>query len=150
MKKMILNGMTLKMMKTMNKKYNMKYLKRFESSNVDHLIESLQDIFKDLSEDGFDVYIENKVFFTSDILPTLRISIYKNTSGIEDSPAEDIYIYEIKDYFKRAIDYLRSEGFEISDVIPYGSKNISIYESDVENWNPDDIVMAMNLYFKEI
>ena len=128
----------------------MKYLKRFESVIDDNIISSLKDIFKDLSDDIFDVYIEYKTFFDNNLF--LIISIYKNSSGKENAPAEDIYLYEIKDYIKRSIEYLRSEGLELSTVIPYGSRNsfIGRREEDVENWNPDDIVIAMNVYFKEI
>jgi len=129
----------------------MKYLKRFESVRFDdNIISSLKDIFKDLSDDIFDVYIEEKSFF-GDKDSTLTISIYKNSSGKENAAAEDIYLYEIKDYIKRSIEYLRSEGLELITVIPYGcSKNsfIGRRAEDVENWNPDDIVMAMNIFFK--
>lgn len=131
----------------------MRYLKRFENLESDSMSKELKDIFRDLSDDIFDVYIKTSVLGT---WYDISISIYKNRSGKINAPAEDIYLYEIKDYIKRSIEYLNSEGFELIMVLPYGvstkliGRSTSPIENDVDKWNPNDIVMAMNVYFKEI
>ena len=127
---------------------NMKYIKRFEHIDYSYLVEiklNLKEIFQELSEDNFDVFIKDMPFKDS----ILSISIYKDTSG-RGIQAEDFHIYEVKEYLRRALDYLITEELTIKYSIPYGVKNNSesLYEKDIDKWGPNDVVMAINIYFE--
>jgi hypothetical protein len=122
-----------------------------KSDSLGEILDDVKDIFRDLSDDIFDIYIKDgKVSSGNYKWYDISISIYKNRSGRINAAAENIYLYEIKDYIKRSIEYLESEGFKLISVIPYGAPPQEIDWEDIDNWNPNDIVMAMNIYFKEI
>lgn len=131
----------------------MKYLKRFESLEGTDIFEELKEIFRELSEDIFEVYISDSTQKWSRLernkgVNRIDISIYKNSSGKVNASAENIYLSEIKECCKRAVEYLDTEGYYLEFVIPYGTSKEDI-NKDFNNWAPSDVVMAMNLYFKE-
>ena len=127
----------------------MKYIKRFEHVDYFYLNEikiNLEDIFQDLSGNNFDVIITDETFKDT----ILSISIYKNTTG--SIQAEDFFIHEVKEYIKRSLDYLLTEGLTIKHSIPYGVKNNSesVYETDIDEWDMNAVVMAINIYFEHL
>jgi hypothetical protein len=127
----------------------MNYIKSFESLRISDIILNLKDIFKDLSDDIYDVYIKEETMREDKYI---CVGIYKNSTGIENARAEYIYLYEIIDFFKRSIDYLTTEGFKISSVIPYGfdpNFDRNQLDLDIDYWDPNCKMLALNIYFVE-
>ncbi len=135
----------------------MNYIKSFESLRISDIILNLKDIFKDLSDDillyepgdaksfKYDIYIKEQDKY-------IFLGIYKNSTGIKNSKAEDIYLYEVIDFVKRSIDYLNTEGFKIDTVIPYGfDPNFDRDKLDlaIDYWDPNCKMLALNIYFVE-
>lgn len=107
--------------------------------NNSNIIIELEEIFRDLNDDIFDIYIKDgKVSSGNYKWYDISISIYKNSSGRINAAAENIYLHEIKDHIKRSVEYLKSEGFELISVIPYGSPLQEIDWEYIDNWNPND------------
>lgn len=124
----------------------MNYIKSFESLRISDIILNLKDIFKDLSDDIYDIYIKEQDKY-------IFLGIYKNSTGIKNSKAEDIYLYEVLDFVKRSIDYLNTEGFKIDTVIPYGfdpNFDRNKLDLDIDDWDPNCKMLALNIYFVEV
>lgn len=137
----------------------MNYIKSFESLRISDIILNLKDIFKDLSDDIYDIYIKEQDKYIGALLQkfvgekcTIFLGIYKNSTGIKNSKAEDIYLYEVLDFVKRSIDYLNTEGFKIDTVIPYGfdpNFDRDKLDLDIDDWDPNCKMLALNIYFVE-
>ena len=96
----------------LERNYNMKYLKRFNESNTDDVIENIKDILLPVCDMGYDVTVKKD---------ENRLKVKKKSDGIDgwlmikilsNKPANTINVTsEIKSELSRLKDYLESEGY---------------------------------------
>lgn len=93
----------------------MKYLRKYNESTDSSIIEDLKDIFLDVEEDGFNVYVETLTSLYNNA-PVFRIGIYKSEFPVVSSPNES-HRFKIKDVLEtvlRSEDYMRSIGYKLN------------------------------------
>ena len=83
----------------------MKYLKRFNESNTDDVIENVKDILLPISDMGYEISVDEGIYYKqfSDSELVIRVVTYVDKPlSITD---------EVKEEFIRMKDYLQSEGY---------------------------------------
>ena len=83
----------------------MKYLKRFNESNTDDVIQTVKDILLPISDMGYEISVDEGIYYKqfSDSELVIRVVTYV------DKPL--LITDEVKDEFIRMKDYLNSEGY---------------------------------------
>jgi hypothetical protein len=81
----------------------MKYLKRFNESNTDDVIENVKDILLPISDMGYDISVNHYVINGDTNQLIIRVVTYVDKSLVITD--------EVKDEFIRMRDYLQSEGY---------------------------------------
>ena len=83
----------------------MKYLKRFNESNTDDVIQTVKDILLPISDMGYEISVDEGIYYKqfSDSELVIRVVTYVDKPlSITD---------EVKEEFIRMKDYLQSEGY---------------------------------------
>ena len=91
----------------------MRYLKRFNESNTDDVIQTVKDILLPISDMGYEISVDEGIYYKqfSDSELVIRVVTYV------DKPL--LITDEVKDEFIRMKDYLQSEGYNSIEVNYY-------------------------------
>ena len=93
----------------------MKYLKRFNESNTDDIIENVNDILLPINDMGYDISVKHYIINGDTNQLIIRVVTYV------DKPL--LIIDEVKEEFIRMRDYLHSEGYNSIDTHYYTKNN---------------------------
>ena len=120
----------------------MKYLKRFNESNTDDIIENVKDILLPINDMGYDISVNHYIINGDTNQLIIRVVTYV------DKPL--LITDEVKEEFIRMKDYLESEGYNSIEAQYYtrdfNNKYVKEFDQfiDVFNWYEGSIV---NLLF---
>ena len=89
----------------------MKYLKRFNESHTDDIIENLKDILLPINDIGYDVSVNHYIINGDTNQLIIRVVTYL------DKPL--LITDEVKEEFIRMKDYLQSEGYNSIEALYY-------------------------------
>ena len=91
----------------------MRYLKRFNESNTDDVIQTVKDILLPISDMGYEISVDEGIYYKqfSDSELVIRVVTYV------DKPL--LITDEVKEEFIRMKDYLQSEGYNSIEVNYY-------------------------------
>ena len=119
----------------------MKYLKRFNESHTDDIIENVKDILLPISDMGYDVSVKHYIINGDTNQLIIRVVTYV------DKPL--LIIDEVKEEFIRMRDYLHSEGYNSIDAHYYTRLNVdSPSEKHVKEL--DQFIDAFNWYASSV
>ena len=120
----------------------MKYLKRFNESHTDDIIENVKDILLPINDMGYDISVNHYIINGDTNQLIIRVVTYV------DKPL--LITDEVKEEFIRMKDYLESEGYNSIEAQYYtrdfNNKYVKEFDQfiDVFNWYEGSIV---NLLF---
>ena len=123
----------------------MKYLKRFNESNTDDIIENVKDILLPINDMGYDISVNHYIINGDTNQLIIRVVTYV------DKPL--LITDEVKEEFIRMKDYLQSEGYNSIEVLYHiatpgtqSSRDIKKFDSFMkyESWQK---VKIQNLLF---
>ena len=119
----------------------MKYLKRFNESHTDDIIENLKDILLPINDMGYDISVNNYIINGDTNQLIIRVVTYV------DKPL--LITDDVKEEFIRMRDYLQSEGYNSIDTHYYTRLNVdSPSEKHVKEI--DQFIDAFNWYASSV
>jgi hypothetical protein len=124
----------------------MKYLKRFNESNTDDVIENVKDILLPISDMGYDISVNPILLYNGD---NENLVIRVVSWGDQSLLISD----DVKEEFMRMKDYLQSEGYNSIEVLYHlatpgviSSRDIKEFD-DFMKFEPWQGVKIQNLLF---
>lgn len=119
----------------------MKYLKRFNESNTDNIIENVNDILLPINDMGYDISVKDYIINGDTNQLIIRVVTYV------DKPL--LITDDVKEEFIRMRDYLHSEGYNSIDTHYYTRLNVdSPSEKHVKEI--DQFIDAFNWYASSV